>query len=188
MSILENLERLKQEIILEDWNGVRDVYKLMTGEDISNIESLIPVTKVVKKKPGRPKKITEVIKQDKKPRVYEVLEPSPKPQKQLKKTTRNESSDIAEGERRQPRTEPVRFRGNSFIDDGTLALEDKAIDKKLKKGMGAKGWKRASPRPQHEFVEVECGTRSCDVLVQVPPELYMSDTTYFCTKCLSKKR
>ena len=145
----------------------------------------------------KPKKITDVILNNKKPRGYRKNpiivdeippEPSPKPQKQPRKASNPKNDQEPQEERRQPRTEPVRFRGNSFVDDGSLALEDKLIDKKLKKGKGGKGWKRAQPRPQHEFVEVECGTRSCDAILNVSPELYMSDTTYFCTKCLGKKR
>lgn len=183
MHLLKGIKLLEEAYRGKDWDKVADAYELISGEglEIAKTEKLSKTIKeyvdTKPKKRGRPKKVLE-----------QSLEPSTVIQKSPQKVLKQQRDDNSQEERRQPRTEPVRFIGNLFVDDGTLAVEDKLIDKKLKKGKGGKGWKRASPRPQHEFVEVDCGTRSCNTIVEVSPELYMADTTYFCPKCLSKKR
>lgn len=181
MQLLKGLKLLELAYNSKDWDKVKESYLLIGGEELIDLnidqESLEKAKEIYKKssaKRGRPKKLGND------PVNNRPFNPkNPGNFKADLDPTRLEGNE----EPRQPRTSQVRFTGNTFVDDGKLATEDRKIDAKL-----SKGWKKPESRQPHSYKEVPCDTKGCKEVVNIDPSLFIGETSYYCNGCLSKKR
>lgn len=210
MSILENLERLKSAIISKNWDDVCDAYHIMTGEFIEHIEADTEIATVVDcienqdilkklkkekrpvniigKKRGRPKKVPGVGTVTKK-QIQTLIDTQDEIQ-ELEEVKSKLNKDGITTTKKESRSEPVRFKGNTFVDDGKLHSDERGsitgiakVDAKLKKT-----WKKEKARQAYKPLVVQCSSEKCPETLEIDPGLYYSESNHYCNKCLSKKR
>jgi hypothetical protein len=177
MQLLKGLRILADAYKNQTWEDVREAYSLISGEELEEVVSDVPyrtvkAIKQAKKKLGRPKKVK-----------VEERPFNPDNPGNFKSDMSLELEDTEESPHRLARSVQIQVGKNKFVDDGKLALEDKVIDKKLRKG-----WKKPERRAAHSNKKVACTTKGCKGVAQVDPSLYLTETSYYCDKCLNKKR
>lgn len=158
----------------------------MTGDYIEvDTSSLVNEEPKVKKKPGRPKK-TGVITG----KMVQTLVDTENEIQELKEVESKLKKDGITTTKKESRSEPVRFKGNTFIDDGKLHSDERGsitgiakLDAKLKKT-----WKKEKARASYKPLVIECSTEKCKETLEIDPGLYYSESNHYCNKCLSKKR
>lgn len=177
MQLLKGLKLLEDSYRSKNWEGIKESYFLISGEELSeDIEAL------VKPKRGRPTKVANKLEKIKDKLAKQQPNPSNfKANIKEENKPKKESFQI-EKIRKTPKTSEVRFKGNTFVDNGKLHAADRKFDAKYKDD-----FVRQDPRPAHEYVELPCDTKGCSETVQVDPSLYLSDTSYYCNECLVKK-
>lgn len=182
MQLLKGLRLLEEAHNQKNWEKVRVAYEYICGEQLSYIEEDEPVGE--KYQTISDTKLTPKQKSKVKKAVAKRGRPSNKTlEEHLKKENYTKGPIKSETAPTTPKTSQVRFTGNTFVDDGKLAVEDKKIDKLL-----SKGWKKPEKRDSHNYKEVPCDTKGCKEVVNVDPSLYINETSYYCNGCLSKKR
>jgi len=186
MSLLKGLEQLKELFVLQDKTGViqqdllREAYFLICGEKLTSPNYDVHELEKVKKKVGRPKKSKVITR-----KVVQSLIDTQNEIKELE-----EKKAFLSTAKKESRSEPVRFKGNAFVDDGTLHSDERGsitgiakVDKKLKTT-----WTREKPRPQYKARQVNCSVKSCGNKVDIPPDLYDSEQDYKCDSCILKRK
>ena len=155
---------LKQGIENYEWEDIIEAYQLLTGEDPSGKETQKP-KKTVKKSIKTSKTAKQV-----------VTKPVKLLQNQTKNSKNSEFLSTIKGEP-TPGGGEVRFKGNTWVDDGSLEVEDKELDKKL--------WGNKKPTERRAPLKLVKKTCSCGVMEEVHPELAQSEI-FKCNKCLSR--
>lgn len=159
MKLLQGIQQLREAFYSQDWGLVKLAYLQISGEELEDSQPLndeLPELPPPKKRARKPKLVKEVDAEH----------------EEITRTAVNQQPKGYSG--------PVRFRGNTFKDTGTLHSQDREVDKLLWKG-------RQVPerRPPSKKITAVC--RKCGAEDKVSSTLIFKESSYVCNSCGSKR-